>query len=71
LILDHPFETALKRAQITDFRWHDLRHCCASYLAMNGASLAEIAEFWGIKHCKWLNDMLTYLMLIQARLWLE
>lgn len=38
------FEKALKEAGIEDFHWHDLRHCTASYLAMNGASLAEIAE---------------------------
>ena len=44
-----PFETALKRAAITDFHWHDLRHSAASYLAMNGASLAEIAEVLGHK----------------------
>ncbi|CZI81542.1 TPA: tyrosine-type recombinase/integrase [Legionella pneumophila subsp. pneumophila] len=44
-----PFETAVKRAGITDFRWHDLRHSCASYLAMNNASLAEIAEILGHK----------------------
>jgi integrase len=42
-----PFENALKQAGINDFRFHDLRHCCASYLAMNGASLGEIAEILG------------------------
>jgi integrase len=43
------WETALKQAQITDFRFHDLRHSAASYLAMDGASLAEIAEVLGHK----------------------
>ena len=39
--------TALKRAEISEFRFHDLRHCAASYLAMSGASLAEIVEVLG------------------------
>ena len=43
------WENALKRAEIEDFRFHDLRHSAASYLAMNGASLAEIAEVLGHK----------------------
>lgn len=41
--------TALKRASIEDFRFHDLRHSAASYLAMNGATLIDIAEILGHK----------------------
>jgi len=44
-----PWNTALKNAEIEDFRFHDLRHSAASYLAMNGASLAEIADVLGHK----------------------
>jgi integrase len=47
--LQTPWETARKAAGIADFTWHDLRHCTASYLLMNGASLAEIAEVLGHK----------------------
>jgi len=43
------WENAVKNAGIADFRFHDLRHSAASYLAMNGASLAEIAEVLGHK----------------------
>ena len=42
-----PWETALRCAGIEDFRFHDLRHSAASYLAMNGASLPEIAGVLG------------------------
>jgi len=38
---------ALARAGIADFRIHDLRHTCASYLASQGASLLEIADVLG------------------------
>ncbi len=44
------WETAIEKAQINDFRFHDLRHSCASYLAMGGASLAEIGELLGHKN---------------------
>ena len=40
---------SLKRAEINDFIFHDLRHTCASYLAKNGASLLEIADVLGHK----------------------
>lgn len=44
-----PWEQAVAKAQLQDFRFHDLRHSAASYLAMNGASLTEIAEVLGHK----------------------
>lgn len=47
--LRFPWEKALKLAGIDNFRFHDLRHSAASSLAMNGASLAEIAEVLGHK----------------------
>lgn len=40
---------AVKAAEIEDFRFHDLRHSAASYLAMNGATLMEIAAVLGHK----------------------
>lgn len=47
--LRFPWEQAIKQADIRNFRFHDCRHSCASYLLMNGASLAEIAEVLGHK----------------------
>jgi integrase len=41
------WENAVERASIEDFRFHDLRHTAASYLAMQGCSLIEIAEILG------------------------
>lgn len=40
---------ALKRADITNFTFHSLRHSCASFLAMTGASQRDIAEILGHK----------------------
>jgi len=53
IVIDKPYcfnklwKTALKKAEIDDFTFHSLRHTCASYLAMNGASLLEIADVLG------------------------
>ena len=38
---------ALRAAQIEDFRFHDLRHCAASYLTMSGATPSELAAVLG------------------------
>lgn len=46
---DSHWQKARKVAGIVDFRFHDLRHSCASLLAMNGASLLEIADILGHK----------------------
>jgi integrase len=43
------WSTALRKAEIKDFTFHDTRHSAASELAMNGASLHEIAEVLGHK----------------------
>lgn len=45
----HAWYRVLDAAQLKDFRFHDLRHTAASYLAMNGASLPEIAGVLGHK----------------------
>jgi integrase len=43
------WRAALSDARIEDFRFHDTRHAFASYLAMSGATLAELAEALGHK----------------------
>jgi integrase len=44
-----PWDRAITHANLKDFRFHDLRHSAASYLAMNGATLSEIADILGHK----------------------
>ena len=38
------FATACRRAGITDFHIHDLRHTCAARLVQAGVSIREVAE---------------------------
>ena len=46
---DKAWRLALNFAGVTDFRFHDLRHTTASYLAMNGAGIREIGDILGHK----------------------
>ena len=39
--------TAMKKADVKNFRFHDLRHTAASYMAMDGATTGEIAGVLG------------------------
>jgi integrase len=41
------WKEACRAANVRRFRFHDLRHTCASYLAQRGASLLEIADVLG------------------------
>jgi integrase len=49
LFIDYAWTTAVKAAGIAPCRFHDLRHSFASYMAMSGASLRDLAEVLGHK----------------------
>jgi site-specific recombinase XerD len=43
------FKDAIKRADISNFTWHDIRHTFASRLVMAGVDLRTVAELMGHK----------------------
>ena len=43
------WDNAVSAAGLQNFHFHDLRHTCASYLIMNGASTGEVANVLGHK----------------------
>ena len=57
LDLRTPWKTALKRAGIEGFRWHDLRHSFASMMLKTGASHIELAKLTGHKD---LRSLMRY-----------
>jgi site-specific recombinase XerD len=43
------WDTAVRKASLIDFRFHDLRHSAASRLVQSGANLLEVAQLLGHK----------------------
>jgi integrase len=50
--LEGSFEDLLRRAKISNFRFHDLRHTFASWYMMNGGDLYELAKILGHSNIK-------------------
>jgi integrase len=57
------WHTARRYAQLADFKFHDLRHTFASYMAMSGSSLRDIAEVLG--HVK-IDQTMQYSHLLES-----
>lgn len=60
------FKTALKRAGISDFKFHDSRHCFGSYLAMADVNEKARMELMGHKDPK-MTMRYTHLSLDDKR----
>ena len=43
------WDTLIRNLGFDNFRWHDLRHCCASYMRQDGKSLRLIGKHLGHK----------------------
>jgi integrase len=49
IYISRAFNSAVERAKIQDFRFHDLRHTAASWMVMSGVDLLTVAEILGHK----------------------
>ncbi len=49
---NHAWRKALKRAEIKNFRWHDLRHTWASWHVQSGTPLNVLQELGGWSNYK-------------------
>lgn len=49
---DKPFASALRKANISNFHFHDLRHTYASHLVMSGIDLTTVMHLMGHKSIK-------------------
>ncbi len=67
LYLQKPFTVAKEQAGIENFRFHDLRHTAASYLAMSGAATTDVAEILGHKSLQ-MTKRYAHLNLAHKRL---
>jgi integrase len=50
--LHHEWCHVRTAAGLKDFRWHDFRHSCASFLAQHGSTLLEIGSVLGHKRAQ-------------------
>jgi integrase len=50
--LDRQWRKVRIAAGLQDFRWHDFRHSCASFLAQKGATLLEIGSVLGHRNAQ-------------------
>ncbi len=50
--LGFTFRKSLEKAEITNFRFHDLRHCCATRMAQRGVDIYKISKILGHKNIK-------------------
>jgi integrase len=61
--LEYRWPQVRNAAKLADFRWHDLRHTCASVLVQAGASLPQVGSVLGHKS---LNMTMRYSHLIEG-----